>query len=214
LQGVTGRPAVRGGNPALRKPPAATACTQSTRAVAWTQRKFATDARTTWERSDTRAALNVQDGGTVSGRKTMAANGMNRLRVVVVDADEPARERLRALLESIEPLDACEAAASVPQAARRIDALKPHLVLLRVDFPKTAKQTEKIAEQNRLLAEAHSVRGYPTVVFINPRGQKFGEAKYMKGGPTAFIEALDGLRKADYDRRTILSDQFKPDDVK
>ena len=36
----------------------------------------------------------------------------------------------------------------------------------------------------------------------------------MKGGPAAFIEALDSLRKADYDRRTILSDQFKPDDVK
>jgi two-component system LytT family response regulator len=68
----------------------------------------------------------------------MAANGMNRLRVVVVDADEPARERLRALLESIEPLDACEAAASVPQAARRIDALKPDLVLLDVDLPGSA----------------------------------------------------------------------------
>ena len=94
------------------------------------------------------------------------------------------------------------------------DYARRNLVLLRVDFPKGGKQSDKIAEQNRLLAEAHGVRGYPTVVFINPRGQKFGEAKYMKGGPAAFIEALDGLRKADYDRRTILSDQFKPDDVK
>ena len=94
------------------------------------------------------------------------------------------------------------------------DYARRNLVLLRLDFPKTGKQSEKIAEQNRLLAEAHGVRGYPTVVFINPRGQKFGEAKYMKGGPKTFIEALDGLRKADFDRRTILSDQFKPDDVK
>jgi thioredoxin-related protein len=88
-----------------------------------------------------------------------------------------------------------------------------NLVLLRIDFPRTAKQPEKIAEQNRLLAEAHGVRGYPTVIFINPRGQKFGEAKYMKGGPEAFIQSLDQLRKADYDRRTILSDQFKPDAI-
>ena len=93
------------------------------------------------------------------------------------------------------------------------DYARKNLVLLRIDFPKAGKQTDKIAEQNRLLAEAHGVRGYPTVVFINPRGQKFGEAKYMKGGPAAFLEALDGLRKADIERRTILSDQFKPEDV-
>ena len=94
------------------------------------------------------------------------------------------------------------------------DYARRNLVLLRIDFPKTTRQPEKLAEQNRLLAEAHGVRGYPTVVFINPRGQKFGEARYMKGGPPAFIEALDALRKADYDRRTILSDQFKPEDVR
>src|SRR4051812_10542795 len=93
------------------------------------------------------------------------------------------------------------------------DYARKNLVLVRIDFPKTAKQPEKLAEQNRLLAEAHGIRGYPTVVFINPRGQKFGEAKYMKGGPEAFIAALDQLRKEDFDRRTILSDQFKPEDV-
>ena len=94
------------------------------------------------------------------------------------------------------------------------DYARRNLVLLRLDFPRSGSQSDKIAEQNRLLAEAHGVRGYPTVVFINPRGQKFGEAKYMKGGPQAFIQALDQLRKDDYDRRTILSDQFKPEDVK
>jgi len=93
------------------------------------------------------------------------------------------------------------------------DYARKNLVLLRIDFPKSSKQPEKLAEQNRLLAEAHGIRGYPTVVFINPRGQKFGEAKYMKGGPEVFIQALDQLRRADYDRRTILSDQFKPEDV-
>ena len=65
----------------------------------------------------------------------MAANGMNRLRVVVVEADEAARERLRALLDSLEPLDACEATATLAQAVRQIDALKPDLVLLDVDLP-------------------------------------------------------------------------------
>jgi thioredoxin-related protein len=96
------------------------------------------------------------------------------------------------------------------------DYARKNLVLLKLDFPKTtaAQQPEKIAEQNRLLAEAHGVRGYPTVIFLNPKGQKFGEARYMKGGPAAFLAALDQLRKADIDRRTILSDQFKPEDVR
>jgi thioredoxin-related protein len=93
------------------------------------------------------------------------------------------------------------------------DYARKNLVLVRIDFPTKTRQDEKIAEQNRLLAEAHGIRGYPTVLFINPRGQKFGEAKYMKGGPEAFLQSLDQLRKADYDRRTILSDQFRPEDV-
>ena len=90
---------------------------------------------------------------------------------------------------------------------------RKNLVLLRLDFPRNVPQTEKLKEQNRLLAEAHGVRGYPTVIFLNPRGQKFGQARYMKGGPKAFLESLQQLRNADYDRRTILSDQFKVDDV-
>ena len=94
------------------------------------------------------------------------------------------------------------------------DYARKNLVLLRLDFPRKAIQSAKIAEQNRLLVEAHGVRGYPTVIFVNPRGQKFGEAKYMKGGPPVFLDALDQLRKADIDRRTILSDQFKPEDVR
>ena len=94
------------------------------------------------------------------------------------------------------------------------DYASKNLVLLKVDFPRKGAQPAKIAEQNRLLAEAHAIRGYPTIVFINPRGQKFGEAKYMKGGPAPFLEALEQLRRADIDRRTILSDQFKVEDVK
>ena len=98
------------------------------------------------------------------------------------------------------------------------DYARKNLVLLRLDFPVTpggrARQPERIAAQNDLLAEAPAVRGYPTVIFVNPRGQKFAQFKYKKGGPGPFLADLDQLRKADYDRRTILSDQFKPEDVK
>ena len=123
----------------------------------------------------------------------------------------------RDILVSFSSLDSSEWSQRMDKEIYQQDDFKDYarknLVLMRADFPRTTRQPDKIAEQNRLLAEAHGVRGYPTVIFINPRGQKFGEAKYMKGGPAAFIAALDALRKADYDRRTILSDQFKPEDV-
>jgi len=64
----------------------------------------------------------------------MATNGTNRLRMVIVDGDEAMRRRLRALLESIEPVDILSEASTAPQAARSIEALRPDLVLLDVDL--------------------------------------------------------------------------------
>jgi two-component system, LytTR family, response regulator len=68
----------------------------------------------------------------------MTANNTHRLRVVVVDGDAGARHRLRALLESVETLDAFDDAASVPQAAGKIEALRPDVVLLDIDLPGAA----------------------------------------------------------------------------
>jgi two-component system LytT family response regulator len=68
----------------------------------------------------------------------MTANNTHRLRVVVVDGDAGARQRLRALLESVETLDAFDDAASVPQAAGMIESLRPDVVLLDIDLPGAA----------------------------------------------------------------------------
>lgn len=123
----------------------------------------------------------------------------------------------RDILMSFTSLDSSEWSQRLDREIYQQEAFKDYarknLVLLKIDFPKKTPQSDKIAEQNRLLAEAHNIRGYPTVVFINPRGQKFGQARYMKGGPKAFLQSLDQLRKADFDRRTILSDQFKGEDI-
>jgi len=40
---------------------------------------------------------------------------------------------------------------------------------------------------------------------VNPKGQKIGEAKYMKGGPKTFLEEMKKMYNADYDRRTLTS---------
>ena len=84
-----------------------------------------------------------------------------------------------------------------------------NLVLVRLDFSKARheRKSPALKEQHETLADQHGVRGYPFMVIINPKMQKIGEAKYMKGGPGPFLAQLDQLRKQDQDRRILPSDQ-------
>jgi two-component system LytT family response regulator len=65
----------------------------------------------------------------------MTTNGTGGLRILVVDADDLARRKLRALLDSIEPPEALDEAATAAQAGRRLAELRPDLVLLDIDLP-------------------------------------------------------------------------------
>ena len=84
------------------------------------------------------ASLTVRGGEKPWERKPMAASGMNRLRVVIVETDHDARRRLRALLHSIESVDAVEDAASAQLGARSVEAIQPDVVLLDIDSPGAA----------------------------------------------------------------------------
>ena len=66
---------------------------------------------------------------------------------------------------------------------------------MEVDFPN--KQTLSPAQKsaNDALAKKYGIRGYPTIIVLNSAGQKIGELGYMKGGPKAFIAALEKLKK-------------------
>jgi thioredoxin-related protein len=78
-----------------------------------------------------------------------------------------------------------------------------HLVSVRLDYTTGIEQPQYIADQNKALADLYGVRGYPFCVMVNPKGQKIGEAKYMKGGPKTFVSELKKAYFADYDRRTL-----------
>lgn len=78
-----------------------------------------------------------------------------------------------------------------------------HLVLLKLDYTKGVTRTKALDDQNRELANLYGVRGYPFVVLVNPKGQKIGEAKYMKGGPKPFIDELKRVYNSDIDRRIL-----------
>ena len=84
-----------------------------------------------------------------------------------------------------------------------------HLVLCRIDFPKTAPVDPEVKQRNDVLATRYGVRGYPTIVVLNDGGQPIGNAKYQKGGAQPFLQEVDNLRNKDYERRLIMSDQVE-----
>jgi protein disulfide-isomerase len=75
------------------------------------------------------------------------------------------------------------------------DYAAKNLVLLEVDFPQTKPQSAAIKAQNSRLQSKYRIEGYPTVVVLNAQGKKVGELGYQPGGPSAFIAALDKLKK-------------------
>lgn len=89
------------------------------------------------------------------------------------------------------------------------DYAKKNLVLVRLDFPTKSEQSAALKQQNQGLAEQFNIRGYPSMVLMNAKGQKIGTAKYMPGGPAAFLKELEDLRRRDFDRRTLTSEQVE-----
>ncbi len=70
-----------------------------------------------------------------------------------------------------------------------------NLVLVEVDFPNQKKQSDELKAANEKLQEKYKVPGYPTIIVLNGDGKQVGTLGYQPGGPKAFIEALDKLKK-------------------
>lgn len=70
-----------------------------------------------------------------------------------------------------------------------------NLVLVELDFPKRKPVPDAIKLQNVKLARRYQVQGFPTIIVLNGEGQMVGELGYMEGGPEAFIQALERMRK-------------------
>jgi protein disulfide-isomerase len=69
-----------------------------------------------------------------------------------------------------------------------------NLVLLKIDFPRALPQSDAVKAQNQRLQEMYGIQGYPTVIVLDPSGQKVGELGYQPGGPNPFIARLNKLK--------------------
>jgi protein disulfide-isomerase len=47
---------------------------------------------------------------------------------------------------------------------------KDNLILFMADFPRAKSQTDKVKKQNRELAEKYGIRGFPTVLLLDSKG--------------------------------------------
>jgi thiol-disulfide isomerase/thioredoxin len=69
-----------------------------------------------------------------------------------------------------------------------LQAAAAKYVLLRLDFPRHAVQTEKVLAQNRRLAERYPFTGFPTYLMMDAQGFLFGQhTGYVPGGVAAFL---------------------------
>jgi thioredoxin-related protein len=78
-----------------------------------------------------------------------------------------------------------------------------HCVLVKLDYSKSTTRPKVLDQQNTEMANLYGVRGYPFVVMVNPKGQKIGEAKYMRGGGKAFVEEMKRVYNADASKRML-----------
>jgi len=60
---------------------------------------------------------------------------MRALRVLIVDDEEPARDRLRRMLATIDGIEVAAEAADGSEALERIEAERPDLVFLDIEMP-------------------------------------------------------------------------------
>lgn len=73
------------------------------------------------------------------------------------------------------------------------DYAKANLVLVKLDFPHSFKLKKKVAEQNEKLAKEFGIRGYPSIILLDPDGKKVAQTGYKDGGAESYVTHLEGL---------------------
>jgi protein disulfide-isomerase len=67
-----------------------------------------------------------------------------------------------------------------------------HLVLQIADFPRRRQLSQSQQRANRALAEKHGIRGYPTMVLLDSKGERIAQFGYGGQSSEAFVKMLKG----------------------
>ena len=65
--------------------------------------------------------------------------------------------------------------------------------MVLIDFPRSTSQSKRLKAKNKVLAKKYGVKGYPTVLILDPQGKVVKRTGYQKGGPTAYVDMIKGV---------------------
>lgn len=69
------------------------------------------------------------------------------------------------------------------------------VVLLELDFPRSGDQSDALKKQNAELQEKYNIQGFPSILFVNSKGEVQGEYGYDAGGPSVWTKNADAKLK-------------------
>jgi protein disulfide-isomerase len=70
------------------------------------------------------------------------------------------------------------------------DAASDKFIFVTLDFPMSTKLSANLSAQNKQLQKKYDVRGFPTIVLVDSKGQKIGVTGYRAGGGKQYAEHL------------------------
>ena len=70
------------------------------------------------------------------------------------------------------------------------DFAKDNLILVLLDFPRSKVIPANVKKQNRALAAKYGIRGYPTVLLLDSKGNVLLKTGYRRGGPQKYVDFL------------------------
>jgi len=126
----------------------------------------------------------VQDPPTMPGWLTSQA-----------DALQTARRDGKAVLVAFTGSDWCQTSKQIRRdllaAPDFVAWAATKVVLLEVDFPRRAKQSQPLKQQNRQIAEQHSVMAYPVLMLLDADGQAIATLDHRASDAKALTSAAD-----------------------
>ena len=79
---------------------------------------------------------------------------------------------------------------------------RENVVLVELDYPRKAPQTQDIKKQNNELQMAFGIQGFPTIILANATTKEgkvnfegIGSTGYVAGGPSAWLAVANGFLK-------------------
>ncbi len=69
------------------------------------------------------------------------------------------------------------------------------LVLVEIDFPKKKVLPDDVKRYNEGVLRKYGVRGFPTVILLNGKGEEIARTGYVQGGAAVYVEHLKNLVK-------------------